>query len=163
VGDARHYASERLADELRRTIMSDAWHGPSVLETIHGVSLTQAVWRPSPEMHSIWEIILHVAAWQVEGLEVVGGRAYRTMPETEQWPPVGDVSAEAWQALLWTMEAANQELVASVGALSPQDLLRPIEEREYNLEFLLHGIAQHNAYHAGQLTILKRLALAAGA
>lgn len=50
----------RLDEQLRRAFEGDAWHGPSVLEALDGVSASQAAARPLDSVHSIWELVLHL-------------------------------------------------------------------------------------------------------
>jgi hypothetical protein len=51
---------ERLADQLRRALEGEAWHGPAVLDVLAGVSPDQARARPIPGAHTIWELVLHL-------------------------------------------------------------------------------------------------------
>jgi uncharacterized damage-inducible protein DinB len=150
--------AERLADQLRRTIEGDPWHGPSWNDTLQTVSAEQALWRPPGEAHTIWEIAAHVAFWHDELLPVVGGEPYRNVSETEQWPASDDTSEEAWAALLMSIESSNEALADAVAELTDAQLALPMENRDYDLEFLIQGLVQHNAYHAGQVALLKRLA-----
>ena len=44
------------------------WHGPNLKQSIRGVSAKQAAWRPGPNRHNIWEVMLHAteAAWNAD-------------------------------------------------------------------------------------------------
>jgi hypothetical protein len=53
----------RIADQLKRAFEGDAWHGPAVLEVLQGVTARAAASKPIPGAHSIWELVLHIAAW----------------------------------------------------------------------------------------------------
>jgi hypothetical protein len=50
----------RLDEQLRRCFEGEAWHGPAVLEALHGVSAEEAGAHPVPGAHSIWELTLHL-------------------------------------------------------------------------------------------------------
>ena len=52
----------RLEEQLRRAFEGEAWHGPAVLEALADVSVEEAEAHPIPGAHSIWEIVLHLAA-----------------------------------------------------------------------------------------------------
>jgi len=44
---------------------------PAIMEVIARLTAQQALWRPSPESNSIWQIVDHLAAskeWQIEML-----------------------------------------------------------------------------------------------
>ena len=50
----------------------------------------------------------------------------------------------------------ESELIATLRTLSDADLNGPVPNRDYDRAHLLHGLAQHHAYHAGQMSLLKR-------
>ena len=51
----------RLEEQLGRALEGDAWHGPSVLELLDGVTAHQAAAHPIAGAHSIWELVLHLS------------------------------------------------------------------------------------------------------
>ena len=57
----------RLADQVRRAFEGDAWHGDSIKELLAGVTAATAAARPIKNAHSIWELVLHIAAWDEIG------------------------------------------------------------------------------------------------
>ena len=59
----RNPESALLAEQLRNAFEGDAWHGPAVLELLADIDPETAAAHPLPETHSIWEIALHIAAW----------------------------------------------------------------------------------------------------
>ena len=126
----------KLSDEIRRSVNGDAWHGPSVREALDGVTAAQALAQPLPPFHSIWELTLHVAAWHQETLAVVCGRPYRDFPPEDQWPPLGESSEAAWQLLVGSIFSLLEELAGEVATLDDHALERPLELRDYTLEFL---------------------------
>ena len=149
----------RIGSQLKRASEGGAWHGPALLELLADVSAGQAAARPIADAHSIWEIVLHVAAWQgfaAGALE--GGAMPIDLPEEENWPPVADAGEEAWRAAVAEVGEANRRLRRALRKLSDEDLERIVGGREYNVYFLLHGVAQHGLYHAGQIALLKKAA-----
>jgi uncharacterized damage-inducible protein DinB len=87
-------------------------------------------------------------------------------PEAGDWPaaPSGkDAGDSAWRAALDGLAAAHGELVEATRALDLQKLHQPVidpRNRELGTGMThaetLHGIAQHDAYHAGQISLLKK-------
>ena len=72
----------RLADQIRRAFEGEAWHGDSLLELLKGVNAATAAAKPIKNAHSIWELILHIAAWDDIVRQRTGGKA--VMPTDEQ-------------------------------------------------------------------------------
>jgi len=53
---------QRLEEQLERALEGEAWHGPSLLEVLEGVSAHQAAAHPIAGAHSIWELVLHLCS-----------------------------------------------------------------------------------------------------
>ena len=83
--------TSRIADQLRRAFDGEAWHGPAVLEILHGVTAADAAARPLPRGHNIWEIALHIAVWDDVARRRMAGEIVQPTPE-EDWPPVAVLS-----------------------------------------------------------------------
>lgn len=147
------FEARRIADELRRAQEGEAWHGPSAREVLTGLTAEQAAARPIPGAHSIWELVLHLTAWRGEALRRIQGAAPGAPPEGD-WPPVRDTGDAAWAAALRALGEANRALVAAVQRLPDSRLDDPIGRASAYV--LLHGVAQHDAYHLGQVSLLKK-------
>ena len=85
----------RLADQIRRAFEGSAWHGDSVLELLADVNAKTAAARPIKDAHSIWEILLHIAAWDAVVIRRAGGAAV-TLTDEQNFPPVNDTGEAAW-------------------------------------------------------------------
>lgn len=144
--------TKRLASQLRRSYEGQAWHGPSLQELLSGVTADQALAKPIPGAHSIFELVLHITAWVRESLAVVEGKKYETLKGEADWPPVSGT----WQAALEELGSATKALVMAIRNMPDERLNELAGGAEYNFYFLLHGLTQHNLYHAGQIALLKR-------
>jgi uncharacterized damage-inducible protein DinB len=154
-GDMREVA--RIGSQLKRASEGVAWHGPALLELLADVSAGQAASRPLAGAHGIWEIVLHVAAWQGFAARSLAGEPMPSdLPEEENWPPVADASEAAWRAAVEEVGEATRRLRRAVRKLSDDDLERIVGGREYSVYFMLHGVVQHGLYHAGQIALLKK-------
>jgi uncharacterized damage-inducible protein DinB len=148
----------RIADQLRRAFDGDAWHGDSVLEILNGVTAAQAAARPIVHAHSIWELVLHIAAWDGAVLRRVGGAAVELAGE-ENFPPVKDTSETAWLMALDKVRRVHAELLSAVSALPDSRLGEMVPGKQgahYTFYYMLHGVVQHELYHAGQIALLKK-------
>lgn len=86
----------RLEEQLRLMLEGGSWHGPSILETLEGVSAEQAASHPIPGAHSIWELVLHISSDYTLVLRRLAGDGRPLTPE-EGWPPCPPPTAENWQ------------------------------------------------------------------
>src|ERR1035441_6101142 len=89
----------RIADQLRRAFDGEAWHGDSLFEILEGVTAAQAAARPIAGAHTIWELVLHIVAWDGAVLRRLGGAAVE-LSDAQNFPPVRDTSEAAWRGAL---------------------------------------------------------------
>jgi len=147
-----------IADQLRRAFDGEAWHGDSLFEILQGVTAAQAAARPIKSAHTIWELVLHIAAWDDAVLRRLGGVAV-TLSDAENFPTVADTSETAWQNTLAKVRSTHEKLVGAVASLSDSqfhDVVPGKEGAHYTFYYMLHGVVQHELYHAGQIALLKK-------
>jgi uncharacterized damage-inducible protein DinB len=145
----------RIAEQMERAYRGEAWHGPALRELLKDVSAEWAAARPIVQAHSIWELVLHLTCWKRVVLRRLNGEAYDPT-DKENFPPVAAVDAELWKKALGELEAAHQELHAAVLHLHQNRLYQPVPGQDYSVYAMLHGAAQHDIYHAGQIALLKK-------
>jgi uncharacterized damage-inducible protein DinB len=141
---------ERLIDQLERAMDGDAWHGDPVMSVLARPGYAQADAAPPNGAHSIRDIVRHMTAWTREVHRRVIGA-----------PVAGEA---AWRAEIAALEAAHQALLADLRNMTDTQLFEPTSDPR-NREtgegvtkyVLLHGLAQHHAYHSGQIAILAKL------
>ena len=151
--------SALIADQLRRAFEGDAWHGPALLELLADIDAPTAAARPIKDVHSIWELVLHIAAWDdaVNRRIVLGkARQLEDLEDEENFPPVRDNSAAAWKKAVDHVKEAHAQLLTTVETLSDRRLTEQVPGKPYDIRFMLEGVAQHELYHAGQIAILKK-------
>jgi uncharacterized damage-inducible protein DinB len=148
----------RLADQIRRAFEGEAWHGDSMLELLAGVGAETAAAHPIKGAHSIWELLLHVAAWDDAVLRRTGGGAVE-LSDRENFPPVSDSSETAWRKAVEQVKKKHDALVKAVAAFPDSRLHEQVpgkKEKYYDHFYLFSGIVQHELYHAGQIALLKK-------
>ncbi len=147
--------SARIADQLRRSYQGKAWHGPALKQVLDGIDSKLAAGRISGELHTIEEIVAHVAAWAAVAHRTLADDPYRSLSGAEDWPEPG----ESWPVLLKHLEREQQALWEQAARLSDDHLGDIVSaEKNYSVYVLLHGVVQHNIYHAGQISLLRKLA-----
>ena len=149
--------AEFIADQLQRAFYGSAWHGPALMELLKDLDAAKAAAKPSRHVHSIWELVLHVAAWDNAVQRRLGGEKLQLKAE-ENFPPVAAPSEAAWRKTLADVKRTHDQLVKTVAGLSDERLRDRVPGKRYNFHHMLHGLAQHELYHAGQIAILKKQA-----
>ena len=151
-----------MADQLRRAFQGDAWHGPAVKELLANVSAGQAAARPIDSAHSIWELMLHIEAWENVAFAAIGGIAMPTkMPPEQDFQKVAHKEEAAFKTAKDRLFERNEELAAAIERFDPARLQDTVPGRTYDFYHLFHGMTQHALYHAGQIALLKKTVQAA--
>jgi uncharacterized damage-inducible protein DinB len=152
----------RILDQFRRAYNGDAWHGTPLREILRGISAEQAAERLIPEAHSIWELLLHITAWEGEVLRRLQ-TGVMDMPKDGDWNNIRFGSEEAWNNALARFDNIHAELEQEIMRCTDDklsEMLGTTREREtgagVSVYVLLHGIIQHSIYHAGQIALLKK-------
>lgn len=144
----------RIADQLRRAFDGSAWHGPALLELLKDVDAAAAA-RPLADIHSIWELVLHIAVWDEAGLRRLDGEKWQPVG-LANFPRVAKPTEATWRRAVVATKRTHDRLVKTVAALPDSRLWDRVPGKRYDFYHLLHGIAQHELYHAGQIAILKK-------
>ena len=147
---------ESIADHLERAFRGGAWHGPAVAEALTGLDAATAAARPLANAHSIWEIVHHLTVWNEVPRRRLDGERLQSLLAELDWPPVADPSAAAWQAAQAALEDAHAALRARVLDLADGQLDDPVAGSDPTVRGMLLGVLQHNAYHAGQIVLLRK-------
>lgn len=148
---------DRILDQLKRAYEGNAWHGPSVREVLEDVTAAQAHARPLANGHTIYELVRHIAVWEDVGRRrLQGDPADVEISSPEDWPPPGDTSEEAWEQAKALLHRGHQALVETTANVRESRLEKPVYEGKSSVYVTLHGVIQHDLYHAGQIAILKK-------
>ena len=150
----------RIEEQLRTSFEGEAWHGPSVLEALDGVTADEACQHPIAKAHSIWELVLHLAGTYQLVLRRLEGDA-TPLAADDDWPTVPPPTDANWRAATRALLELNQDLRRSVSSFNAKKLDEPVVSTPLDSAYTQFiGITQHDLYHAGQIVLLKR-ALAA--
>ena len=134
-----------------------AWYGDAVLTIVDGVSPEQASSRPRSQDHSIWEYLLHMTAWQHYAIRALEGeRVEEELPDDVNWPALGDESEEAWEEARRVFRKGATRFSELLDGWSDEGFRETVTGRDFSYKVLVHGVAHHNVYHAGQIALVKK-------
>ncbi len=141
---------------LDRAFDGRGWHGPTLLGSVADVTEAEAAWRPAPGAHNAWEYLVHAGYWTRRALRLVAAEppAQFDEPGTNffERPAQGRTLTDDLDRLRdW-----HRRLVEAVRSLDPARLDEVVTDG-FTVSDLLAGVAAHDAYHAGQIGLLRRL------
>ena len=128
-----------------------------MLDLLQDVDAATAAAKPIPDVHGIWELVLHIAAWDNAAIRRLAGE--KCQPKgLANFPPVAKPTEAAWRKAVAQARRTHDQLVKIVAALPESRLRDRVPGKRYDFYFMLQGVAQHELYHAGQIAILKKAA-----
>ena len=126
-------------------------------DLLAGITAEQALIRPLPKAHCIWELLLHMDAWTSAAFDATMGAPMPKLFRTPQdWPAPADTSIAAWQGAVSHFFLIAERFALAIAEFPDVRLAEKVPGRKYDFYFLFHGIVQHNLYHAGQIALLKK-------
>jgi uncharacterized damage-inducible protein DinB len=135
-----------------------AWHGTNLKGSLRRVTAAQAIRRPAPGRHSVWELALHAAYWKYAVLRRLTGAKRGSFPvKGSNWfSPPKAASEKAWREVLGLLDETHGRLREAVARMPAAALGRRSKGSRYTPAEQIAGIAFHDVYHAGQIQLVKR-------
>ena len=135
------------------------WHGTTLRGALRGLTPKEALWRPGPQRHNIWELTLHAAYWKYAVRRRLAGEAVGSFErKPSNWPDIPEpADAGAWKRDVAFLESEHRKLRDMVRGLSPAALELRSPRGVWTYAEEIHGIAAHDLYHTGQIQLIKRL------
>ncbi len=150
----------RIINLLNTTYEGDeAWHGPSLVQTLLDVSPDMAGRRITPNTHSIGELVFHVTSWRIFCVKKMQGDAeFDILTPDKDFGALPDkIDDFEWEALQMELSLSQEELINELDKRETDEFLEDlVPGRDYTYYDLLHGIVNHDTYHAGQISLLKK-------
>ena len=148
----------RIVDRMKKAYIGDPWTDVALVDLLDGLTYERVAAKPIPDAHSIWEIVLHLTATQELIVDLVRGDS-RPLEPGDEWPPVGEVTEEAWAEVAERFRAGEAVVRGAVSAeVADERLGEPFREGGTSGYDNLHGYIQHAVYHGGQISMLRKLA-----
>jgi uncharacterized damage-inducible protein DinB len=155
------FPREAVLAQLAATHDGAPWYGTSRTMLLEGVSAAAAAAVPPGGGPSVWALVLHMTSWTREVTRRLRGEA-ADAPEDGDWPPLPTRrGAREWAAALRRLEAAHAMVVRAARSVPTTRWNEPVVwadggPGETTLGETLVGLAQHDAYHIGQVALVLR-------
>lgn len=147
---------QRAAQSIERSLSGPVWHGPSLIDLVGDISAEQAGARPVAGAHTIWELVLHIITWTDIVRERLGSVGPVEATPEQDWPPVQDNSPDGWRNTVESLKDAKRLLAEEVRALPEARFEERVPGRDYGVGVMLRGVVEHDAYHGGQIAIIRK-------
>jgi uncharacterized damage-inducible protein DinB len=147
---------EMLLSMIDEGFDHNAWHGPTLLGAVRGITAAQAAWRPARGRHNIRELTVHAAYWKYAVRRRLTGEKRGSFAlEGSNWFRGG--GTRTWKDDVRLLVEEHRKLRAAVAAYPARALGASVDAKKQTAAYTIRGIAAHDLYHAGQIQLIKKL------
>lgn len=137
----------------------NAWF-VAIKNALDGVTAEQAVWKPAGADNSIWEIVSHLSFYNYAYVERFKGLAYEYSVDDNDatFTAAEGATDAAWAAEAARLDAILTEFRELIAGADDSKFNEPVSgENPVKWKVLISNINTHNAYHGGQILLLRKL------
>lgn len=148
---------ETLLRQYERCYNENGWF-VAVRNAIDGITAEQAAWKPAGSDNSIWKTLAHLSYYNNAYLQRFKGIDYEyDKPDNDATFEAGASEAE-WNAAVEKFDAVMNEFRELLKGADEKKFGEPVSEKN-NASWadLINDINAHNAYHGGQILLLRKL------
>ncbi len=142
-----------LLDMADREYRGHTFNGQSLMETLRPLTAAEAADRNTVEGYSAWDNLLHCVFFKYVVVRHLGASGpCDPYPWKEgSFPPIPDISDEAWKKALDYSDLVHSTFLAAVRNLDEGRLGEPFPAWDCTLGEALIWIPPHDAYHVAQV------------
>lgn len=143
-------------NSLSEIFEGDPWYGNSVMRKLENVPHVIGFKTCVPDSHTTAEIVMHLIQWKKFALEKLkGNESWDIEVDSENdWPKIRIDSKDEWEGLKRKLVSAQQKIYEFLQRKDDDFLDTKVPGRDYDCEYLIRGIMQHDIYHLGQIGLI---------
>jgi uncharacterized damage-inducible protein DinB len=150
---------ETLLKQFTNCYDKNGWF-VALRNALKGVTAEQAVWKATGADNSIWETLAHVSYYNNAYLQRFKGidYEYATADNDETFEGAENASEENWRAHVAKFDSIMTAFRDLLTAAEEAKFDQPVPQKtERKWAELIADINAHNAYHGGQILLLRKL------
>ena len=134
------------------------WTGVSILDVINDITPDEAIFRESPDNKNVFDYVWHIVSWRRFAIErLAGNDSYDIALNSDlDWTNNLKPSQNQWLQLREILSATQVILLRRLAQAPPSLLAQQVAGKDYTYFTMLNGIVQHDAYHLGQIAMVKK-------
>ncbi|MTH52254.1 DinB family protein [Bacillus mangrovi] len=149
---------ENSRKETLLTLRNYSWKkngwNASLSQALENVTAADAAWKPPGGGNTIWETVNHLNYFNARTLEKLLGKTpdHTVATNEETFGAAGSVNdEEKWKSAVSKTEQLMTSLIETIEKLSEEN----VAEGEWDIR--LPEIMMHDAYHTGQIVLIRKM------
>ena len=149
---------EYIVTTLHSVLQDEPWYGEPVMKILQAVDPSIIYKKPNENSHSLIELLYHMNTWAEFTLKRLVKDEEKDLEAFEKldWREI-DPNEHTWEKGMAQFKVTHDLIIELLESKDDKFLSEKVDGREYNFRFLLHGLIQHDIYHAGQIAYVKKL------
>ncbi len=132
----------------------DCWIGVNFKATLNSIDALMAAKKTSNDTNNIWQLVNHIIYWRITVQNRLMGSV--DLPPFADFLLPNELTDENWKQTLYDFENAYHSLRSSLIHFNADFLHYPSPKEGQTFYDLIVGCLQHDAYHLGQIVLLKK-------
>ena len=151
-------SKQTLLRQYDRCYNENGWFA-AVKNVIGDVGYEQAAWKPVDAVNCIWESLSHITYYNNAYLQRFKGEIYEyDVENNDQTFSVGEYDEASWQADIAYFDAVMKEWRDLIAGADESKFDQPVsQENRVTWAELISDVNAHNAYHGGQIVLLRKM------
>jgi uncharacterized damage-inducible protein DinB len=147
-----------LAKQFSACYDSDSWF-VSVRNAVRDLNVEQAAWKPIDGVNCVWETLSHLTYYNAAYLQRFKGESHEYDVSTnDETFSTGEYDEQSWQADVGRFDSVMTEWRRLIEHADEERFDQPVPNKpERTWAELLADINAHNAYHGGQIVLLRKM------
>jgi uncharacterized damage-inducible protein DinB len=146
-----------IVRQLHEIQEGSLWFDQCFKDKIDGLSDSNALTRPIPQVHSVAEHVSHMLEWRKECMIRFKGLRTDLMNSPDDWKDDTELSKIGWTELKNSFYNSQYELIHLMESQDDSYLETKFLDTDYNFHYLIEGIIHHDLYHLGQIGVTIKL------
>ncbi len=148
---------KNIVRQLHEIQEGSLWFDQCFKDKIDGLSDTEALTSPIPQVHSVAEHVSHMLEWRKECMIRFKGLRTELMNSRDDWKDNTELSKIGWTELKNAFYNSQSELIRLMESQDDTYLETKFPDTDYNFHYLIEGIIHHDLYHLGQIGVTIKL------
>lgn len=147
-----------LLEQFATCYDTNGWY-VAIRNSIEGMTVEQAAWKPADQVNCVWETLSHLTYYNNAYLQRFKGIDFEyDVDNNDQTFSVGEYEETAWQSDVQQFDAVMSEWRRLLESAEEAKLAELVPNKgETTWAETIGLINTHNAYHAGQILVLRKL------
>jgi uncharacterized damage-inducible protein DinB len=149
-----------IAHQFTELQHGHCWVGLNFKEALANIDAAQAAYAKDVSHNSIWQLVNHLVYWRTVVVNRLNGSS--APPPFPDFGMPDDTTEANWKQTLLDFEAAYHQLRHAILHFKAAQLHQPSPKEDQTYYELLMGCLQHDAYHLGQIVLLRKQGVVVG-